>query len=889
MTALKLEVLPDDSLPKKGPGRYSSGSFYLSELQVAVAPKSGGNSILAVVGDASASFEQSSRQVLNAFDGDPNSSWGILPRTGEANWAVFELKEPASAGKEARLTVTLRFSDPRFTRSSLGRFRLWVSGNDGALTAARARTGLDADPRLAETFTALGVAQALQGESEKAAESLATALDRAADDAVRTRVARQAAGLKGVFDALIKLRPAEPDLFLALARHHSGRGERKQADEARAKARSLYEAKLAKNADDESAAGALADLLRHDRPRTWTVLEPASMRSEGGATLRTLPDGSILASGTNPDNEVYTITAETALRRITAVRLEAIPDPSLPLNTSGRATENGNFALSEFRMQYSPRGSSGWQAIKFVGAHSDHSVPAANHYAKKDMNIDGAIDQKSDTFWESWPKSSQPHWAVFKPAAPIVAEDGMKLLVRLEFHSHVRHSLGRFRLLISDRDDPPFDTSSMVEPKGFAALGDAYAAVGEAAKAAAAFAKAMEKTSDASDRARILELAMAADNVLAELVKLRPNDLRFRLTLARHYAERGRHQDADAEYAQAAALTSGELNRLFEGGWWVSGPHPADTTQTTAYSVGQVPDPSKPVPLAMGPGTIRWRTVTTGPAGRIDLTALGTQAQSAYALACIHSPDARTATLFVTGDGVAVWLNGRSILTVPKVIPKVDAKADPKVPAKKAAAPPQPVARVPITLVSGRNSILLKMNWTGAVPAIAVRLGDESLSRGDELARVGLWADAAGYFKRGKEASTNLHNQRMYALLLLAAGDRDGFRAHCQALIARYGNTEGSEPASTISHSCCLDAEPMMDGARLVELAERAANEIKRPWADFEVALALYRAGRYEPALAKLAATKELQGWPKVWVLQAPAHRQARSRRRSPRITTQGR
>src|SRR5262249_23217508 len=40
-------------------------------------------------------------------------------------------------------------------------------------------------------------------------------------------------------------------------------------------------------------------------PADWVVLHPISFRSEGGATLQKLPDGSLLAKGENPDHETY--------------------------------------------------------------------------------------------------------------------------------------------------------------------------------------------------------------------------------------------------------------------------------------------------------------------------------------------------------------------------------------------------------------------------------------------------------------------------------------------------------------------------------------------------------------------------------------------------------
>lgn len=77
----------------------------------------------------------------------------------------------------------------------------------------------------------------------------------------------------------------------------------------------------------------------------WTALDLLEMNSEGKATFKKLDDGSILASGENPANDTYTITARTNLTGITAFRLEAIPDESLPGKGSGRAAD-GNFVLS---------------------------------------------------------------------------------------------------------------------------------------------------------------------------------------------------------------------------------------------------------------------------------------------------------------------------------------------------------------------------------------------------------------------------------------------------------------------------------------------------------------------------------------------------------------
>ena len=55
-----------------------------------------------------------------------------------------------------------------------------------------------------------------------------------------------------------------------------------------------------------------------------------------GVVLNVQPDGSVLASGPNPPLTSYTFTADTTLPGVTAVRLETLPDPSLPRGGPGR-------------------------------------------------------------------------------------------------------------------------------------------------------------------------------------------------------------------------------------------------------------------------------------------------------------------------------------------------------------------------------------------------------------------------------------------------------------------------------------------------------------------------------------------------------------------------
>ena len=68
----------------------------------------------------------------------------------------------------------------------------------------------------------------------------------------------------------------------------------------------------------------------------WTVLKPETIMSAEGVTLTAKEDGSILASGKNPDTDTYTLVVKNPPQGITAFRLEVLPDDSLPKKGPGR-------------------------------------------------------------------------------------------------------------------------------------------------------------------------------------------------------------------------------------------------------------------------------------------------------------------------------------------------------------------------------------------------------------------------------------------------------------------------------------------------------------------------------------------------------------------------
>src|SRR5579863_792383 len=185
------------------------------------------------------------------------------------------------------------------------------------------------------------------------------------------------------------------------------------------------------------------------------------MKSAGGASLKLLDDGSVLAGGKNPNADTYVLQARTDRTGITGVRIEALSDPSLPEGGPGRDPE-GNFFLSDFEVEASPAdeapaGQTAAEAqkvvlkINFKEATANESQDGYNveNLVKKDPGVKGwAIDSTP---------SSVPivRAAVLVPEKPFGFEGGTLLTIRLKHEMrHSARNLGRFRLAVATLADP---------------------------------------------------------------------------------------------------------------------------------------------------------------------------------------------------------------------------------------------------------------------------------------------------------------------------------------------------------------------------------------------------------------------------------------------------
>ena len=174
----------------------------------------------------------------------------------------------------------------------------------------------------------------------------------------------------------------------------------------------------------------------------WEILRPDRLNSAAGATLTLQEDGSFLAGGDPPKRDVHELAVTTQQTGLRAVRLEALPDPSLPHQGPGRA-DNASFVLSELVLEaVSVKDPGQRQTISFSKATSD--------YSQKSYEVDRIIDGKDNTGWAiDAPERHQPGTAWLIAKESFGYEGGTTLRFDLRYQALDKHSLGRARLSLS--------------------------------------------------------------------------------------------------------------------------------------------------------------------------------------------------------------------------------------------------------------------------------------------------------------------------------------------------------------------------------------------------------------------------------------------------------
>jgi WD40 repeat protein len=270
----------------------------------------------------------------------------------------------------------------------------------------------------------------------------ATQIAARADELIRWERADDAAAL-----AAAARRQAPATLAVALAAADIDRragelfrkaGRPADAAAAEGRATEAFSRLLAADPPDPAAIRGLADTLLQAASR-WQVLTPTGLHSAGGSTLTIGSDGSLRAGGAGPADDAYRLTARVDLPYISAIRLEALPDPQLPYGGPGRSPANGDFMLTEFGLTVGPAGRGAPAPARLTGVCSDQRPTDAEHVVLGERGAG----------WHPDPR--EPHYMIARADRPATAGVGATVAVTLGFRhpGSKGYGLGRFRLAVS--------------------------------------------------------------------------------------------------------------------------------------------------------------------------------------------------------------------------------------------------------------------------------------------------------------------------------------------------------------------------------------------------------------------------------------------------------
>jgi hypothetical protein len=187
----------------------------------------------------------------------------------------------------------------------------------------------------------------------------------------------------------------------------------------------------------------------------WVPLTLKEVTSASGTSHNVLTDASILFKGTPPERDTYTITGGAALQKLTAVQIEVLPDPSLPMNGPGRAP-NGNLHLSEVDVR-----------IDGQSAPIAHAVADFNQV---NWEINKAIDGKKETAWGIHPAEGKSHRCVFIFKEPILFTKNARIELTLKQLHGGSHLIGRLRIRLTGSEKPDAGLSTPTEIAGIVTI-----------------------------------------------------------------------------------------------------------------------------------------------------------------------------------------------------------------------------------------------------------------------------------------------------------------------------------------------------------------------------------------------------------------------------------
>ena len=193
--------------------------------------------------------------------------------------------------------------------------------------------------------------------------------------------------------------------------------------------------------DEQQAAWEAA--LQAEHAVSWVPTEVTRAVSTGASMLEVLDDGSVLATGKNPDSDMHELRVHTDAASLNLIALEVLPDVTMFEGRVGRAP-NGNGVLSGLKVEaVSAVDPTQTQAVKFAYAWADVEQDNGDFDVLNVLRADDPLGWAVNGHGQDGPRV-----AIFVSDTPFGFEGGTDLQVTLEYQSpYAQHVFGRVRLL----------------------------------------------------------------------------------------------------------------------------------------------------------------------------------------------------------------------------------------------------------------------------------------------------------------------------------------------------------------------------------------------------------------------------------------------------------
>lgn len=201
--------------------------------------------------------------------------------------------------------------------------------------------------------------------------------------------------------------------------------------------------------EDAARLAGFLECAADDAGVVWAPVQVAAVSAGEGATLAVQPDGSVLATGENPDTDEHQIVLRTDGTGLRVILLEALGDPTLFEGRVGRAP-NGNAVLSSIAVEaVSVRDPGRREPVSLGWAWADHEQENGDH------DVVNALDPDPARGWVvDGHRTPGGRTALWLADAPFGFEGGTELRVTLSYRSiYPRHVLGRVRLSVGTLDE----------------------------------------------------------------------------------------------------------------------------------------------------------------------------------------------------------------------------------------------------------------------------------------------------------------------------------------------------------------------------------------------------------------------------------------------------